>query len=673
MNALRTLTITLALACAAPAQFADDVVNEAVALATFPAAEAERYLKDVGERDPEHRVRILRAGLAHRDEAVARACALHVRWAELDERECARVVMLLRDRFAADGTSVDFEEFRSILGSDELSWIYENPAPEPWDSDLAQQLSALHRQARAAHIPLLLRLTRHPHPRVRREAWCTLMTITPRTDRHRTAIASAYFAIDVPWASLRHTEPGPATLRPTPSVPGGGLDPNLRAVLQRAVTRENLEADWLFRWLLTARPRPADAPVLIALAKGSIESRGTIAAVRAMRHLDDEASRELLAQLAQTTGELSVLAAGSLAHRGDDAMRERLLRAAPRDPCAVALLLEIDADKARALVADRVLRSDARTAARWLEALGDPEGGGAFAIDCDVDFAPLHDVAMASSLDGTTLARAAITLRGLNTRALAREAARRLRTGDLPTLPETGPLGFIEIGAPDAFRAVLDRMHASDNTDVMRLAAVLSGPCYPEKPAWPRGVLRTLLGDPLPDPLPAPAEIERRFTAYLQTTPSDVPYDLWRIDRPAVRTFLQRVRDRRSLGLYAEATAQLASMGDDAARAESLRALRAGRYRWVDTVFADAHVAIFGDDIKGMIPFWLDELESNCCRAVIARGVFEKLFGLDPHVLGDTGGETESTRMRRWWAAHEHDEFRFSRIANRWIPISRTR
>lgn len=679
MSPIRTLSIALALACIAPAQFDgfdDDVVRDAVAFAALPTPDAERRVKARMATDAPACVRMLRAGLAHADRAVARACALHLDWRMLDAGEHARVVELLREAYAAEDTPVDFDRFRSIAGSADLAWIYANVPPPPWDGHVADHLSALHRQARAEHIPALLALTAHADGRVRGEAWRTLMTITPRSDRYLASIARAYLAIDTTWHALLTAEPKVATggpVFPTPAEPDVvGLLAELRAVLRRDVTRAGgrLPA-WALRWLAGSIPIEEDARLLIDLADavpGDDATRHT--ALRAMRHLEDAATAARLARAAADPDPTtSTIAVAALATRGDDAMKARLAERMPQSALAVALFAELDPDALRTRVAKELFGGDARTARRWLDALGDVEERARHTIDADVNFASLQATALASGLDGVDLARAAVTLRGLNTEAIARAAAERMRTGDLPTLPHGHALGFVEVGAPGALRAVLDRMHASDNTNLTELAAVLDGPLYPERPVWPPRLIDALAkGMKRDDP-----RLDGMLYAFLMSNPTSLPAELWRVGRQGVAPCLRRMRDQRDLGIWAEATAQLACLGDESAREECMRALRDGRYRWVDTVFADPHYAVFGDDLDGMIPFWLGELESNCCRAVIARGVFEKLFGLDPHVLGDAPGETEATQMRRWWRIHHDDDFRFSRIANRWIPISRTR
>lgn len=156
----------------------------------------------------------------------------------------------------------------------------------------------------------------------------------------------------------------------------------------------------------------------------------------------------------------------------------------------------------------------------------------------------------------------------------------------------------------------------------------------------------------------------------LAAMPDRLGGPLWRVDTPAVRAHLTRLQARRELKLYAFATAQLAALGDPAARAEAETAMRAGRYRWMDSVLGpDEALSTFGYDFARTIPFWLDQLESNCCRRVLATCVFEGAFGLEPEV-GEGVCETPATRMRRWWAEHRDGTFVASRIfRGGFIPV----
>jgi len=164
------------------------------------------------------------------------------------------------------------------------------------------------------------------------------------------------------------------------------------------------------------------------------------------------------------------------------------------------------------------------------------------------------------------------------------------------------------------------------------------------------------------------ARPEAALAEYLAHLPASCVSVLRQVDTPAVRAHLARLREDRSLECYAEATAVLAALGDEEARAETLRAMRAGRYRWVDEVCGDdAALATLGYDFQATIPFWLDELETNCCRRIVSMNVFEEAFGLGREV-SDGFGEIPGDRMRRWWNRHRDGKFGMSRIAGHFVP-----
>ena len=147
-----------------------------------------------------------------------------------------------------------------------------------------------------------------------------------------------------------------------------------------------------------------------------------------------------------------------------------------------------------------------------------------------------------------------------------------------------------------------------------------------------------------------------------------IPF-LWKVDTPRVRAHLKGLQKNREAELYAWATAQLACMGDEKARAETWAVLRAGRYRWMDEVCGDKDLATFGYDFKATLPFWIRESESNCCRRVIALGVFNELFGLEPE-LDDRGNyEIPADRVGRWWKRYQNARLVWSHLAGHFQPV----
>lgn len=164
----------------------------------------------------------------------------------------------------------------------------------------------------------------------------------------------------------------------------------------------------------------------------------------------------------------------------------------------------------------------------------------------------------------------------------------------------------------------------------------------------------------------------RDAVAHLLAAAPDRPLEeVGRIDDDRVRAYLQRLRERRELGLYPWATAELANAGDPAARAEYERALAAGRYRW-----ADESWQITFHDAERALPFWIGRLETNCCRlASIRCFVFDHLYGTD---FDSEGGRALTTPAAEARAVVERAGGRFvwSRlrdlyVGGSWVPAPR--
>ena len=73
-----------------------------------------------------------------------------------------------------------------------------------------------------------------------------------------------------------------------------------------------------------------------------------------------------------------------------------------------------------------------------------------------------------------------------------------------------------------------------------------------------------------------------------------------------------------------------------------------------------------GEDLT-TIPFWISELETNCCRGATAGVVFDDLFGID---VDHHHAVTAAERMRLWWARNGSNLVP-SRIAGHLVPGAR--
>jgi hypothetical protein len=121
-------------------------------------------------------------------------------------------------------------------------------------------------------------------------------------------------------------------------------------------------------------------------------------------------------------------------------------------------------------------------------------------------------------------------------------------------------------------------------------------------------------------PLDALAEV-------LAASPDDMLGAVGAADDPRVRAYLARLRERRELGLYWYATGQLAVLGDPAARADFWGAMQDGRYRIMDG--AEEFERTLGWDLAATMPFWIEELRSQCCRIVTGSSgnIVERVLG----------------------------------------------
>jgi hypothetical protein len=159
------------------------------------------------------------------------------------------------------------------------------------------------------------------------------------------------------------------------------------------------------------------------------------------------------------------------------------------------------------------------------------------------------------------------------------------------------------------------------------------------------------------------------LAAILVAAPDEKHGDVAAVDDPRVRGYLARLRARRDLGCYWYATGQLAVMGDAGARAEFWGAMQDGRYRIMNE--ADLFERTLGLDLAATMPFWIEELRSQCCRIVTsgAGDSVENLFGLDPGCF-DSPFRTAYRRAKELWDAAE-GRFVISRIAGYRVPEPR--
>ena len=141
-----------------------------------------------------------------------------------------------------------------------------------------------------------------------------------------------------------------------------------------------------------------------------------------------------------------------------------------------------------------------------------------------------------------------------------------------------------------------------------------------------------------------------------------------RKDQPWIVKFLRRCYETREHEHGDRALGTLA-MRDPDARAEYWSAMRAGRYRWIND-WQDTEAMTLGFD-WATLPFWAEELESNCCR-INPRidSMFDDLFGIDDlYGANDYGvGIPPSRRVRAWFELYG-GEPRWSKLARMCLPV----
>jgi hypothetical protein len=703
------------------------------------AAAKPAALAALDSASPAHRVDVLRAGLRLLDDVAAKACAARLTWSQIDRWECARCVDLLIDDVMRPGTEADFEEFRSYLGSVELTRFLRALPPTPWSVDPEKAIAETHRIARAGDIPAYIELTRSPETAVADEAWNELSLLGRWNDDFRDEVARRESELPGRPALDVHEAAGP------------GLPPALAAYLRweylepgPQVASDDSYLVWneKIRWCWEATPGPRDAELLVALADRGVADWTRVAGVAyaLLGKLHDPKTEAFLRAKA-VDGEK--LAAWALARRGDAAMLDRVVADAPDDfDFALALLMEIDPTRARRLLEEVLLGPD-EYAANWaLDHFAEFAAPGAFFEPTGYDwrrtsFAGFDRAAIGAKIPGLRLAWIGAVVPGCRTRELAVAAARTLEPGDLLQDEERWiwkskfkPIAaFLETAAPSEFAEALRRIRRADGDDASlaaewlidlgdpdSAAAAIAGPEPPFGFDYPRlarsgapevrrvvedrvreliesggndrngavAALAILNGLPESaadavwfDDRPCPRAAAETVleghpvegvAAVLAEFPDEEHGDVGAVADPRVRAYLVRLLGRRDLGHYWYATGQLAAMGDPAARAEFWGAMQDGRYRIID--HANFFTRTLGWDLGATMPFWIDELRSQCCRIVTGGGdIVERVLGLENGCFSSPW-RTAHRRAKELWES-AGGRFVKSRIAGHWVPAPR--
>ncbi|MCG3133342.1 MAG: hypothetical protein HMLKMBBP_00487 [Planctomycetes bacterium] len=522
-------------------------------------------------------------------------------------------------------------------------------------------------------------------------------------------------------------DPAPQRDPPLDPPPDPSVDPSTPPPPARP---QGTMSDWDRRWLWESSPSPADTSLLAELSGVGDPHEGTVsgAALMLLGRMGDAASEAALRERVDIRAESigDDVARMALARRGDGEYADVVEEAARGgDAILLALLMEAYPKRARTLIEDAVVRGTDTDAANVLDALAKFVPPGAWHDWYRLDwrrtsFEGFERLALEARLPAPRLARIGTTIPGCRTRAVALAAARALRAGDLREEDVANSFGedeaaFLETGAGEELAAALRAFAAAGGQDADAARSwleLLGDPACgrvdlglvrtPEVRAHLTAEVRKLRGpepaegfrsaamelavahglpegaawaftsaDALPDAacdLLLAGDAHGAFLSLLDANPDTPLGDVGEVDHPRVREWLASLRARRHLGHYWYATAQLAAMGDPAARAEWWGAMQDGRYRIVDG--GSAFERTLGWRLAETIPFWISELKSQCCRIVTGSegDIIEDVLGIDDGYTSPF--RTYHDRAKELWDSAGGDFVR-SRIAGHFVPRPR--
>ena len=408
--------------------------------------------------------------------------------------------------------------------------------------------------------------------------------------------------------------------------PGHELRSLVRASLEACVADLSSGFDKVTQWTLAdAQFRDEDAPWLIAAARRLEDPEASehwhtsmrTALLRALSRLHDDASLALLRTYGPAYLWLGRARTAALARRGDPEALAQLVASARDDDHALLNLLEVAPQRGQDILVERLTSLSAEDErsiplADWsedaiVEGIRLPQEA----------FAGLAARLARSGARAATLFTAAQVLPGCATRELLERGFELYKQPE--DLPDDHPeyseaeedLAWLFAAFPERTRAFFERAAGAGNAVIRAFATdLLSRLDRQGRPVEDRG------GDP--------TEIGREL--------------------------LRRTRE-----------------GDTRARAELWSMLRAGRYGTVHYQEVPVH---WLDDDLAVLPHWIDQLESNCCRVSdgMAVYVFEDGLGM-PHLYGSESsgvGRALSDRALEWLRLMGGD-FVWSKILDRWL------
>lgn len=635
-------------------------------------AQAEALLADLPEAES---IALLRRGLALPDDLALEA-AKRLEHHHLDSDESARLVALLLPHLFDEADEIDFDELRSALGSSEIGRVLQEMREHETIAGERSLLGALHRQLRAEHLPALVEMALSPDPALAEQAFEEIAIVALYTNRHREDVARI-FAGRAEAPDAMETIPEALAVALRAIVADGSL----------GETRRPMFLAWALRWLRDIEPTGGgDADFLVDLAARACasetlgESERDQVLLYAIVELKPFAAERLEDVDAASPEVATALRVAALA-RSDDASMVELRELAAHDPLAMALAMELDPFAAPlAFVAGLQARSpeDAydwvddvysrrfllrlgwdqlpslgiqppldgrlepalilRLAERFREVRGSHavaaylengvtnrplagwEGDVLARIEGPALTARLRELLATGSPFGR--AQAGELLAALGDRGSEDALLDAARAGDLPA----ARLPWIAAWASETGRARIAALLPSlDESAELTTRAVLGGVPRRTARAW---ISRHLLGTEEHERGPEVGRAVERLRSgdavgallgYLDDAPNVELEGVGHVDDPRVVPALRRFAQSREDGRAHWAIGELAIAGDPVGLRQMQEVVRTGRYRWVDDASAEALFVGGG----GVLSFWVEEAESNCCRAVPVKRVFE--------------------------------------------------
>lgn len=570
-------------------------------------------------------------GLWADDPDVAYGAACHVPESALDLADIDRYVAAVRPHLFDEDPRFDWDTFKHVLSPEQVAEVL-RARPDPDSAHRQIFIADLHRSFRAEHIPLLCARVADPDPVVRKDAFGSLLNLL----RYRGGSTEVVLDTLLAWPGKEAFEVGdyedPTTWPVyvprdvSPSADRNGLCPApLAALLERWLIglRNEPAHGALDAWLLRQAESvefggPADAELVVALIRDGARP-GPWIGVRAALRCPSVRTPEVVTALRafaegfesgdEVAGALARLALGEA-----DALRARCVGDVA---AATALLAERDEAALDLLVAAAVQP--------------DPEAGGRameFLIDV-IEDAVYEPVLLPSDLeerlgagieaaleqvDGARLLAVLDRCPGARRRALVEEAIGQLT----PENATEELLGLFEVTVPERLRARLAAWHEAGAIDE-----------------------------------DAEDELGHAWRVFVASEATPDGPDLDALRREVLRPGAD----------VQEALVELAAAGDADARRAMAEVRRRKLYGWVDM---NSSVQLAEGLDLGLAPYWIDELETICCRRNGAAEVVEGLIGVDALDFPEWGLRTQGAAVRAFFERHM-DRLRVSRIAGRYV------